>query len=165
MRELWWSPTGNQVLFKSGSKYFRVGDHGHAGYSELPAGSVRLVPAVDRNADPEAWLADQLAQLPTLPDVSAMVRDGWGMTPGSAEFEAVQKLAQEYGEMCTACALADHEDLTIVTKDEGGLHVLVGGVEVRPLAEVFPDGGTALREMGAGPLAVVHGLDDDEVVR
>lgn len=119
----------------------------------------------EQNADPEAWLADQLAQLPALPDVSAMVRDGWGMTPGSAEFEAVQKLAQEYGEMCTARALADYEELTIVTKDEDLLRVLVGGVEVRPLAEVFPDGGKALRETGAGPLAVVHGLDDDEVVR
>jgi len=58
-----------------------------------------------RPADPEAWLADQLAQLPTLPDVSVMVRDGWGMTPESVEFAAVQKLAQEYGEMCAARAL------------------------------------------------------------
>jgi len=57
-----------------------------------------------QSADPEAWLADQLAQLPTLPDVSVMVRDGWGMTPESAEFAAVQKLAQEYGEMCAARA-------------------------------------------------------------
>lgn len=67
--------------------------------------------AVDRiartgtNTDPEAWLADQLAQLPALPDVSVMVRDGWGMTPDSAEFAAVQKLAHEYGEMCAARAL------------------------------------------------------------
>lgn len=58
-----------------------------------------------RPADPEAWFADQLAQLPTLPDVSVMVRDGWGMTPESVEFTAVQKLAQEYGEMCAARAL------------------------------------------------------------
>ena len=42
--ELYWSPTGNQVLFRSGSKYFRVGDGGHGGYPKLPSGSVRLVP-------------------------------------------------------------------------------------------------------------------------
>lgn len=41
--ELWWSPTGSQVLFRSGSRYFRVGDGGHAGHPKLPAGSVRLV--------------------------------------------------------------------------------------------------------------------------
>lgn len=60
--------------------------------------------STQKNTDPEAWLADQLAQLPTLPDVSVMVRDGWGMTPESVEFAAVQKLAQEYGEMCAARA-------------------------------------------------------------
>lgn len=42
--ELWWSPTGSQVLFRSGTKYFRVGDGGHGGYPKLPAGSVRLLP-------------------------------------------------------------------------------------------------------------------------
>lgn len=115
------------------------------------------------NIDPEAWLADQLAQLSAaVPGHDGMKLD---MEPGDEAFDAVQKLAQEYGEMCATRALTGYEDLTIVTKDEGGLHVLVGGVEVRPLAEVFPDGGTALREMGAGPLAVVHGLDDEEVVR
>lgn len=125
-----------------------------------------MVPTVaEQNTDPEAWLADQLAQLPALPDVSVMVRDGWGMSPGSTEFAAVEKLAQEYGEMCVARARAEFEELTIVIKDEDLLRVLVGGVEVRPLAEVFPDGGKALREMGAGPLTVVHGLDDGEVVR
>lgn len=62
-----------------------------------------------KNTDPEAWLADQLAQLPTIPDVSVMVRDGWGMTPESVEFQAVLKLAQEYGEMCAARAT---EELT-----------------------------------------------------
>lgn len=71
--------------------------------------------AVDRiaytgkNTDPEAWLADQLAQLSALPDVSVMVRDGWGMTPESAEFVAVEKLAHEYGEMCAARALEGTE--------------------------------------------------------
>lgn len=113
-----------------------------------------------RPADPEAWLADQLAHLPTLPDVSAMVRDGWGMMPGSAEFAAVQKLAQEYGEMCAARATADFEDLTIVVKDEGEMKVLVGGNTVMPLEQAFPGGAISMREMGAGPLAVTHGLED-----
>lgn len=130
----------------------------------------------EQNADPEAWLADQLAQLPIRP-VFDVVRDvcldpgpDYGrqtntLVPGTRSFAAIEKLAQEYGEMCAARAVVEYEDLTIVTKDETGLHVLVGGVEIRPLAEVFPDGGVALRGMGAGPLAVVHGLDDDEVVR
>jgi hypothetical protein len=129
-----------------------------------------------RPADPEAWLADQLAQLPVGAAMDsrrdACLEPGpnygrWTTTliAGSPTFTAIEKLAQEYGEMCAARALSEYEDLTIVTKDEGGLHVLVGGVEVRPLADVFPDGGVALREMGAGPLAVVHGLDEGEVVR
>lgn len=130
----------------------------------------------EHNADPEAWFADQLAQLQlnwpfdTVTEVSWDPGPDYGrrttvLVPGTQSFETVQKLAQEYGEMCAARALADYADLTIVTKDEDVLRVLVGGVEVKPLGDVFPNGGTGLREMGAGPLAVVHGLDDDEVVR
>jgi len=118
---------------------------------------------VKKNTDPEAWFADQLAQVETEQYDSDTAFLRWA--PGSEAFEQIQKLAHEYGEMCAARALAEYEELTIVTKDENGLHVLVGGVEVRPLAEVFPGGGAWLREMGAGPLAVVHGLDEGEVVR
>lgn len=117
-----------------------------------------------KNTDPEAWLADQLAQVDG-GEPCAPVPDGAVLIPGSRLFEAVQKLAQEYGEMCAARAIADFEDLTIATRDEDGLHVLVGGNEVKPLDEVFPTkAAAAMREMGAGPLAVTHGLDD-EVVR
>lgn len=110
----------------------------------------------EQNADPEAWLADQLAQLEVEHDPFGSPSLAWA--PGEPAFAAVEKLAQEYGEMCATRVRAEYEDLTIVTKDEDVLRVLVGGVEVRPLAEVFPDGGIALREMGAG-------LDDGEVVR
>jgi len=55
-----------------------------------------------RPADPEAWLADQLAHLPTetTPFGELMVC----MDPGESGFQAVLKLAQEYGEMCAARA-------------------------------------------------------------
>lgn len=112
------------------------------------------------NSDPEAWLADQLAQLSTTPDVSPAVRDGWAMNPNDPEFTAVLKLAQEYGEMCAARATADFEGLTIVVKDDDTLRVLVGGNVVKPIDELFPDRVDAMQEMGAGPLAVCHGLDD-----
>jgi hypothetical protein len=68
-----------------------------------------------QTADPEAWLADQLAQLQM---ANGSVTSGEPITepgatfgkwhfhfiPGSHGFEAVLKLAQEYGEMCAARA-------------------------------------------------------------
>lgn len=57
----------------------------------------------ERNTDPEAWLADQLAQVQmanTGEDHVCFVVD-----PGSQEFTAIEKLAHEYGEMCAARAL------------------------------------------------------------
>lgn len=56
-----------------------------------------------RPADPEAWLADQLAQLPTASDTMSGCRIVfWG--PEEEAFAEVQKIAQEYGEMCAARA-------------------------------------------------------------
>ena len=49
-----------------------------------------------RPADPEAWLADQLAQ------ASAGFEAWVVLAPGEPVFEAVLKIAQEYGEMCAA---------------------------------------------------------------
>ena len=81
-----------------------------------------------RPADPEAWLADQLAQL-QLPGGAMDLRNDaclepgpnygrWISTliPGSPSFEAVQKLAQEYGEMCAARAT---EGLESVVTEHG----------------------------------------------
>lgn len=56
-----------------------------------------------KNTDPEAWLADQLAQqhfvFTAAPHTQVLV-----FAPGSETFHAVEKLAQEYGEMCAARA-------------------------------------------------------------
>lgn len=72
-----------------------------------------------QSADPEAWLADQLAQLQLPGGAMDMRNDActepgpnygkWISTliPGSESFEAVQRLAQEYGEMCAARATKD----------------------------------------------------------
>jgi hypothetical protein len=56
-----------------------------------------------KNTDPEAWLADQLAQVQH-PNAAVPL-----FTPGSAVFHTVERLAQEYGEMCAARAT---EELT-----------------------------------------------------
>lgn len=55
-----------------------------------------------RSADPEAWLADQLAQVQTSEVGMGDQVLYWG--PAEESFQAVQKLAQEYGEMCAARA-------------------------------------------------------------
>lgn len=56
-----------------------------------------------QSADPEAWLADQLAQLPIDGEAWHGSRVLY-WAPGERAFEAIQKLAQEYGEMCAARA-------------------------------------------------------------
>lgn len=72
----------------------------------------------ERNADPEAWLADQLAQLPTAADaVSGFPMIWWA--PGEEAFAAVEKIAHEYGEMCAARAL-DGTSVEIAV-DDGNL--------------------------------------------
>lgn len=55
-------------------------------------------------ADPEAWLADQLAQLAMDPASIESGKRQVRLDPSGPGFEAVQKLAQEYGEMCAARA-------------------------------------------------------------
>lgn len=55
-----------------------------------------------RPTDPEAWLADQLAQVRTSEIGMGDQVLYWG--PAEESFQAVQKLAQEYGEMCAARA-------------------------------------------------------------
>lgn len=55
-----------------------------------------------RPADPEAWLADQLAQVQTVSTEFGDPILHWD--PTESAFEAVLKLAQEYGEMCAARA-------------------------------------------------------------
>lgn len=72
-----------------------------------------------KNTDPEAWLADQLAQLPP----SEEPWDGpramlW--YPGNEAFEAVQKIAQEYGEMCAARATEGLEEPVTETGQSRG---------------------------------------------
>jgi hypothetical protein len=59
----------------------------------------------EQNADPEAWLADQLAQLEVEHDPFGSPSLAW--SPGEPAFTAIEKLAQEYGEMCVARALAE----------------------------------------------------------
>jgi len=63
----------------------------------------KLARARRQSADPEAWLADQLAQVETESYDSDTSFLRWA--PGELAFEAVQKLAQEYGEMCAARAV------------------------------------------------------------
>jgi acetylornithine/succinyldiaminopimelate/putrescine aminotransferase len=64
------------------------------------AAEAHAAATVQRNRDPEAWLADQLAQLQTVSTDFGEPILHWSV--GEEAFEAVQKLAQEYGEMCVA---------------------------------------------------------------
>lgn len=93
----------------------------------------KLARSRQSNVDPEAWLADQLAQLSTVvPGHDGMKLD---LEPGDEAFEAVQKLAQEYGEMCAARALADVEvdvQMGIAGGFDGVLTRVGGKLVVRP---------------------------------
>jgi len=100
-----------------------------------------------RPADSEAWLADQLAQLPLAGGAMDMRNDvclepgvnygRWTNTlvPGSASFTAIEKLAQEYGEMCAARALEGAEvdvQMGIAGGFDGVLSSVGGKLVVRP---------------------------------
>jgi hypothetical protein len=107
-----------------------------------------VVPTVaEQNTDPEAWFADQLAQLQlnwpfdTVTEVSWDPGPDYGrrttvLVPGTQSFEAVQKLAQEYGEMCAARAL-DGADVDVAYSTEmaplpGRVKLESGKLVVRP---------------------------------
>lgn len=75
--------------------------------------------STQKNTDPEAWLADQLAQVQH-PNAAVPL-----FTPGSAVFHTVERLAQEYGEMCAARATEPYVDRKdfLVAGDPVKVHV------------------------------------------
>jgi hypothetical protein len=64
MIQLWWNPRGPEVLFQSGSRYYAVGDGGHAGYAQLPTGSRKLWTTDDKKPDVDEFLEARFGKLP-----------------------------------------------------------------------------------------------------
>lgn len=96
--------------------------------------AVSRIARTGKNTDPEAWLADQLAQLTYLHVVPSNVVTRI-LEPGSEPFAAVEKLAHEYGEMCAARALEGTEvdvQLGLAGGFDGIVSMVNGRLVVRP---------------------------------